>query len=101
MAERARCWLRAWRWLQHLARAPGGGGQREAGLPGLWARLDGCLRRLGGIWAERRLAARGAPADLLSAWAVEAEVEFRRAQAEDTAGRRAAWREWRPGLLCS
>ena len=48
----------------------------------------------------------GAPPDQLVAWAAEAEAEFRRAQADDVAARRASCRvlvrgaaQRRPGLL--
>ena len=106
VAEQARRWLRAWRWLQHQAREAGRGHGHAAGTDRFWARLDSCLGSLGGVWEERRVAVRGAPAELLRDWAEEAEGSFRRVQAAESAGRRAAWRDWvlgavksRPGLL--
>jgi hypothetical protein len=47
------------------------------------------------------VAVRGAPAELLAEWATDAEEGSRKAQAEDAAGRRAAWREWVVGAVKS
>ena len=105
VAPKLRGWLKAWRWLQDPSRAASASGPAaEAKVQHLLNVLGGRPPGLGGgQWEQRQFQAPGAPRSNLPSGLRRL---LQRAQAEDAATRRAAWRSWvlgalqrRPGLL--
>ena len=99
--------LRSWRWLKELQRlSVSDASSSAANIGHVMARLDTTFRTLGGVWQERLGLLPGAGLSMLEDWAVEAEQQYRAAQAADAGKRRKSWQLWvrdcvhrRPGLL--